>query len=951
MIRKYKKIWGLAIALFSLSIANAQLFKSYKIDSSKTDTSINNLIDLGLRKEKAWRTTGATFTLQGKELTQMFKGNLLNTLQGRIPGLTVVTGSGEPGYDNPTLYVRGESSWNIQGNQLVILLDGFQVDLSALSALSPNEIESVTLLKDAASTAMYGLKGGAGVLSVRTKVGKILPKNELVLNARYGVQSLINHPEVMDAYNYTTLYNQALVNDGFSPKYPNPELYKASDDPTHPNVDWYKEMLNNSSAIQDYNLSFRGGNKTARYFVLMDYENYTGLYKNATAIDKDFGTNAKYNKINLRANVEINLNKNLLVIANISGVTEDRNTPSGFTASQLFDHLMTLPSAAFPVKNPNGTWGNSSVYNFNPEELLQQNGIYSAHTRTLQTDFNLTQKLDAITKGLNFIGGVSFNNQYGGYYQTLFQVKSYEITKDANDMPILDTGGNIVYKTIGTNSPGTSNDVGTQHWNRNTLQLGFNYNRSFGKSTITGMLLARRQSYLHNGQDYAVRTQGLSSNVTYDYAQKYVVDFSGAYMGSADFASGHRYGLFPAVGVGWIASKEGFLKNSNIINYLKVRASYGSTGNINENYRFLYEEMANGANGWIVGSSNSSKGGMAIGQMANADASWELKTTFNVGVDLQLWEQLSATIDVFNEKRTGIYEIPSANVPDFTGFSLPYINSGIVHNKGIEAVMSYNSKGKGFQYHVTGSASFARNKIIQESEDAQPFSRLYKTGYSIGQEKGLVFNGFYQDADFNPDGSLKSGVVSSSYANVKPGDLKFKDLDGNGIINQYDMQPFGYNNVPEITLGLNVGFNYKGFDLNAFVQGVMNRTVDLLSSAYNYTHPFVNNNNITAFSANSWTPETAQTATTPRLSTLSNANNNQPSDFWLRNGNFFKLRSIELGYTFPQRGVLKKFNSIRLFVNGTDLFTSNKIDGLEPENLSMGYPLTKVVNFGFNMKF
>lgn len=951
MIIQYKKIWGLAVAFFSLVTANAQLSESHKIDSSKADSSINNLVDLGLRKEKAWRTTGATFTLQGKELTQMFKGNLLNTLQGRIPGLTVVTGSGEPGYDNPTLYVRGQSSWNIQGNQLVVLLDGFQVDLSALSALSSNEIESVTLLKDAAATAMFGLKGGAGVLSIRTKVGKVLPKNELVLNARYGVQSLINHPEVMDAYNYTTFYNQALVNDGFLPKYPNPELYKATNDPIHPNVDWYNQMLNNSSAIQDYNLSFRGGTKTARYFVLMDYENYTGLYKNATAIDKDFGTNAKYNKFNLRANVEINLSKNLLVTTNISGVTEDRNTPSGFTASQLFNNLMMLPSAAFPVKNPNGTWGNSSVYNFNPVELLQQNGIYSSHTRTLQTDFSFKQKLDAITKGLNFIGGVSFNNQYAGYYQTLFQVKSYEITKDANDMAVLDDSGNVVYKTIGTNSPGSSTDVGTQHWNRNTSRLGFNYDRNFGKSTITGVLLGNRQSYLHNGQYYAVRTQGLSTNITYDYSQKYVVDFSGAYMGSADFAPGHRYGLFPAVGIAWIASKEDFLKNSNAINYLKVRASYGSTGNINENYRFLYEEMANGANGWIVGSSNTSKGGKAIGQMANANASWELKTTFNVGIDLQLWKNLSATIDAFSEKRTGIFQIPSADVPDFTGFSLPYINSGIVQNKGIEAVLGYKSNGESFQYHVNGTVSFARNKIIQKSENAQPFSRLYQAGYAIGQEKGLVFDGFYQEADFNPDGSLKSGIASSSFANVKPGDIKYKDLDGNGIINQYDMKPFGYNNVPEITLGLNLGFNYKGFDFNAFVQGVMNRTVNLLTTAYNYTHPFVNNNNITVFSANSWTPETAQTATTPRLSTLSNANNNQPSNFWLRNGNFFKLRSIELGYTLPQKGALKKFNSIRLFVNGTDFFTFNKIDGLEPENLSMGYPLTKVVNFGFNMKF
>ncbi|HVV04975.1 MAG TPA: SusC/RagA family TonB-linked outer membrane protein [Puia sp.] len=908
-------------------------------------------VDGGLKKEKSWRYTGAAYTLPGKELTRMFTGNLLNTLQGRIPGLTVATGSGEPGYDNPGLYVRGQTSWNIDGSQVVVLLDGFQVDISALSAFSPFEIESITLLKDATGTAMYGLQGGAGVLSVRTKHGKDMARNEIVLNTRFGIQSPVQLPKVMNAYDYTRLYDQALTNDGLPQKYPDPTLYKAVNDPFHPNVDWYDKMLKNTSIIQDYNLSFRGGNQVAKYFVLMDYENYNGLYKNAKAISKDFGTNATYNKINLRANAEISVNKNLLLTANVSGVVEDRNTPSGFTASQLFDRLLTLPAAAFPVKNPNGTWGNSSVYNFNPVELLQQNGIYSGHTRTLQTDFTIRQKLDMLTPGLDLTAGVSFNNQYTGFYQTLYSVRSFEITKDNNDMPVTDAGGNVVYKTIGNDVPQSSVDGGTQHWNRNTLQFGVDYNRSFGKSTVSGVVLARRQGYSKLGQFYAVRTQGLSGSFTYDYAKKYILDVSGAYMGSADFMPGKRYGFFPAAGLGWVISNEDFCKNSAAFTFLKLRTSYGSAGNISENYRFLYQAMATGASGWILGSSNASQSGMAITQYANPNATWELKTTFNVGVDMQLWNHLSVTLDAFSEKRTGVYEVPSAEAPAFAGFNLPYINSGEVHNKGVEAVIGYDNKTGDLEYHVGASFAYARNKIIKRSETAQPFDRLYQKGFPIGQERGLVFDGFYQAADFNPDGSLKSGVAASSYANVSPGDLKFKDLDGNGVINAYDKQPIGYNAIPEITAGLDLGVKYRGFDLTAFLQGVMHRTVNLLSVAYNYTHPFVNNNNITQFSANSWTTATAATATTPRLSTLSNPNNDQASDFWLRNGHYLKLRSIELGYTLPGKGVLKRLNGVRVFVNGTNLFTFNKIDGLEPENLSMGYPLTKVVNFGFNMKF
>jgi len=952
-MKKYKILLIFSIILCCSIVSRAQSAIAINAQpSTGTDAvAVDSMADLGFKKDWQWRSTGAVYTLQGKELTKMFTGNLLNTLQGRIPGLTVVTGSGEPGYDFPTLYVRGQTSWNIAGNQLVILLDGFRVDINALSGFSAYEIESVTLLKDASATAMFGLQGGAGVLSIRTKKGKIAPKNEVVLNARYGISTPMQLPGVMNAYDYTTLYNQALVNDGFSPKYPNPELYKAANDPLHPNVDWYKELLNNTSYIQDYNLLFRGGNQTARYYVMLDYMNNNGLYKNARAINKDFGTNATYDRFNLRANADIDLTKSLLVSANVSGIIEDRNTPSGFPAGQLFNNLMAIPAAAFPIKNPNGTWGNSSVYNFNAVELLQQSGIYSAHTRTLQTGVTLKQKLDVLTPGLNLTGGVSFNNQYGGFHLTSYSVRSYEIVKNAQDIPVRDADGNIVYKTIGNDVPLSTADGGTSRWNRNTLQLGFDYNRSFGKHTFSGILLGRRESYVHDGQFYPVRVQGLSADVTYDYAQKYIVDVSGAYMGSADFADGKRYGFFPAIGLGWVLSNESLLRSSKVVDYLKLRASYGSAGNINENYRFLYEEQASGANGWITGSGNAYQSGLAVGQLANPNAAWELKTSLNLGFDIRLWKTLSASADVFSEERTGIYEIPSASIPAFAGFNLPYVNSGVVHNKGFEAIVNYDNKAGDFTYHISGSAAYTRNKITDKSEATQPFDRLYQKGFAINQEKGLAFDGFYQQSDFDANGNVKAGVPASSFANVRPGDLKYKDLDANGIINGYDMQAFGYSNVPEITLGLNIGFAWKGFDFSAFAQGALHRTVNLLSGAYNYTHPFVNNNNITEFSNNSWTPATASTATTPRLSTLSNPNNDQPSDFWLRSGDFIKLRSVELGYTFLKKGFLKKVGSARLFVNGTNLFVSNKIDGLEPENLSMGYPLAKVLNFGFNIKF
>ncbi|WP_235833099.1 SusC/RagA family TonB-linked outer membrane protein [Arcticibacter tournemirensis] len=929
--KEYIKLFACIFSFFCFLTARAQ---------TSSDTSSVSVVK---------HRTGSTFTLSGEEIQRMMVGNLLNTLQGRIPGLTVETGSGEPGYDNPTLYLRGQSSWNIGGNKVLIYLDGYEVDMNAISSLSAYEIESVTLLKDALALAPFGLQGGAGVLWIKTLSGSN-DKVKISANARYGIQSAIELPSVVNAFDFTSNYNKALANDGLPVKYANPELYKATDDPFHPNVDWYKEALKNTSKIQDYNVSFRGGSPKTRYFVLMNYTDFTGLYKNADAIDKDFGTNARYNKINLRGNVDLQLSKSLSVTANISAITEDKNTPAGFTATELFDNLLRIPAAAFPVHNPNGTWGTSSAYNFNPVQRLQRFGIWNSHTRNLQTNVSFTEKLDAITKGLALKGGLSFSNQYVGFYQKQFGQPAYEISKGANDEPLLNANGEVIYIQRGSVSENI-NEGETSHWNRTTGQIGLEYSRTFGKNTWSGSILAKRQNYSKNGLVYELRNQGLSGNVSYDYNKTYLFDFVASYIGSTDFAPGKRYGFFPAAGLGWVLSNEDFLNNSTAISYLKLRATYGKVGNTNEDRRFLYQQWATGAGSWKLGTGNSTRDGRKEGSIANPDATWEEKTTLNIGVDLQLFKKLTANIDVFSEKRSGILEIPNADIPAFTGFSLQYMNTGEVKNHGFEASLSFDNNDHNFKYYLRGSAAFARNEITKKSEEAQPFDYLYARGYRLDQFKGLAFEGFYQEGDFDANGLPKQGVVTSSYATVKPGDLKFKDQDNNGVINNYDMVPFDYAKLPEVTLGFNLGFRFKGFDFDAYMQGVLNRTVSLLNDTYIYTHPFVNNNNMTAFSLNNWTPENAATAEYPRLSTLSNKNNDQQSDFWLRNGNFFKLRSVELGYTIPKIKSVKRIENIRIFLNGTNLFTLDKLEDLEAERLSMGYPLMKAVTFGMKARF
>ena len=947
MRNKYIKHFLLLIPFCSTLVLNAQDTKlgaaTDTVQLFSERTSIEKQIDTGLGSQDSWRFTGATFSISGEELSHVMAGNLLNTLQGRIPGLTVMSGSGEPGYDSPTLIGRGLSSWNLTGNDLLIYLDGFQVDMGFIASLSTAEIESVTYLKDATSLAMYGMEGGCGVLSIKTKRGVGMSKTRIIANARVGMQSIIDLPDVMNAYDYTRMYNQARENDGLTPRYANPELYKNGGDATHPDVDWYDEVLRAQSNIRNMNISFTGGGETAKYYVLMDYTGFSGYYKNADSEGKDYGTNAEYTKFNIRGNVDISITKNFSIKSEVVGSIEDKDTPAGFTASSLFSNLMSIPAAAFSVKNPTGSWGNNSAYNFNPVQLLQTNGIWNSHTRGLQTNFSFNEKLDEITPGLSLNGALSFSNQYIGYTQTSFTGLSYELLKGDSDEPIVDDEGNYTYKEIGSISDAINNGI-SNSWNRQIAQVGFSYDRDFGKHSFSGSLLAKRQNYTYFGLTFAIRNQGLAFSGSYAYDKRYIASLSAGYNGSDDFEEGNRYGLFPALGLGWIASNESFLKDKSWLNFLKLRGSYGVSGNTNANYRFLYEQKAESYSGWNFTSGNSWYTGRREGAIPNNDFTWERKTIANIGIDAKLFDILSVNLDVFAEKRTDILEGSSADVPSYTGFRLANQNTGEVKNHGLELVVGVDNNKGDFKYYVRGLFSFARNEITKKSETVQPYSWLYDEGSRINQARGLVYDGFYQENDFDADGMLLSGVPVSTYTNARPGELKYIDQNNDGVINDYDRVPIGYSNIPEITGGLNVGFNYKGFDFDVFVQGVTNRTVTL---PYNYTHPFVENNNITAFSANPWTSETANTATSPRLTTQNNSNNNQNTDFYMRNGSFVKLRSAELGYTFRAGSI----DQVRLSISGNNLFTWDKIEGLEAENLSNGYPLSKTVCIGLKVNF
>jgi hypothetical protein len=345
------------------------------------------------------------------------------------------------------------------------------------------------------------------------------------------------------------------------------------------------------------------------------------------------------------------------------------------------------------------------------------------------------------------------------------------LLKDNNDSPVPDASGNYKYAQLGEIKNTITNGL-SNHWNRTTMQVGFDYDRTFGKHTFTGMLLGRRHQYTYNGLIYEIRSQGLSANVVYDYDQRFIVDLSAAYTGSADFEKGKRYGLFPALGLGWIISNESFLENSQAISFLKLRGSAGLTGNNNADFRFLYEQWAASNSGWMLTTSNTWVTGRREGAIPNLDFTWEQKASVNFGIDATFFDKLSVNIDVFSEKRTGILENATAKVPDYTGFRLANMNTGAVKNFGFESVIGYNTRLGNFDFYTKALISFARNTIVERSEIDQPYAWLYQKGYRINQQRGFVSDGFYQLIDFTNEGLLRDGFLVSTLANDKPVDLK-----------------------------------------------------------------------------------------------------------------------------------------------------------------------------------
>jgi TonB-linked SusC/RagA family outer membrane protein len=889
--------------------------------------------------------TSSISTISSNDLAKAPVSTLGNAIQGLGTGFTVLRNVGaEPGWDQPNIYIRGVQSFGGAVSPLVIV-DNVERDFTQLD---PEEIESLTILKDAAATAMYGMRGANGVILVNTKKG-FVGKPIISLTMQYGLQSPTRLPEYIGSQDYVDYRNKALRNDYdnlsdsefndlfLSDPRNNPDNYDGSNPYLYPNTDWYNSFVKSNAAQQSYKLSFQGGSEIAQYYVMLGLMDQKGLY-NYTDENEGFSTQNQFKRYNFRTAVDVNISKIFKVGVNLAGRVENRHVPNT-GAANIFSALSKLPPT-MPVLNQNGTIAGTATYQYNPYGMIARTGFQDRYARYVQGTTTADLQLNMITKGLSANGlfGFDASKNYGRSKNQNYAV--YQLNLDGT------------YTKFGEES---SIDLNYSGWDTTfgvmlNYMFGLAYNRTFGLNHIESDIKYMQSSRTIDGDNPDYKNQGVFGRATYTYNNKYTTEFGFAYNGSENFAKESRFGFFPSISAAWIMSNENFLLNNQLVSFLKLRGSYGKVGNsdISTGTRFPYEEKFYSGNGYYFGTSGTD--GAYEGRIPNPTITWEESTNANLAVDAVLGKSIDVTVDVFRHDRTQILTGRWNTTPSIVGQDLPYENNGSVLTNGIELSLGYHNKVGQFTYSVKGFASYAHNEITAQEEAAGLNEWEYRTGRAVAQQWGLEVAPGQFFADQN---DIDTYPAKSTYGTVKPGDVKYVDQNNDNIIDSQDYIPLGSPSIPEWNFGLDLTCKFKGFDFNALFTGIANRSLFMNNNVF---WGMQDNNKITAEVAqNAWgiNPNPSY----PRLTTQSNPHNYQPSSLWLKNVGYVRLQTIELGYSLPQKTLEKvKIDEVRFFVNGYNLFSFDELGkyNLSAEIPNAGvtmYPEVKVINVGANLKF
>ena len=954
---KTLKISGLFLGLMAFSSVSAV--------SREPASELDSLTVSGsLIQTSEFSNTGAVATVSGEELAESPTPNLTNRLAGRLPGLFVLKGDGTPGEGTAKMYIRGIGSYakGTETNTMKYYVDGFEVKSDYIEFLNPEEIKSVSVLKDAAALATFGMNGANGVIWIETNRGQISAP-VVSFQLRTGVQSPINVAKPLDSYGYASLYNQAVSNDNgrvWTPYYSDSQL-EAYRTGQGVDVDWYDEVFKRNSMYTDAVLSFRGGSEMVRYNVVLDYANQQGLLN---VRNTDATSNATYIKYGLRTNLDLKLNKILTVSVDIGGRLEDRSRPD-YDVATLVQDVLKYPSNIYPVydeasTDPISNFSGTAIYPNNPVGSLKGLGWTTSRTKLLQANFKFREDLDILLKGLYLEEGFSFYTKtIGNTSKTRTYARYFNGTAQTSD----------VSTYIRSNSYWSS---GKELWMQGNLTLG--YSNKFGDHAINAALNAHVSDYSGNADyfyDWKFRYANFNGRINYTYDDRYVAELGFSYFGTDAYSAGHRFFFYPAGSLGWVVSNESFLESSNVIKYLKIRASAGLTGateadlslaDFDTDGRYLYEQYYGSGGSFLTGVGPSYGSGNALIPLftANPDVTAEKSLKYNVGFDLNIAGRLSVTADYFRDNRSGILTLDNS-IMDYYGKNYYYSNVGRMTNQGLDASIIYSDKSGDFNWSVFGNAVYAVNKVDYMAEVPTKYPYNASTGLPYGTRMGLECIGFYDTDDFNPlTGELKSGIPVPLYGDVQPGDLRYADKDGDNYVDDTDITNIGNPAYPKFMYSFGADFAFRGFDLSLLFTGSAGATVNLLD--YDTWKPFNNNGNVFRWAENAWAYypsqniDTRETATFPRLTTQQNDNNYRASSFWIRKNNWLRLQNVELGYDFATLRAVRDagITKCRLYVNAYNLLTFSELLAdydMDPETANYGYPALKSVNVGVQISF
>ena len=913
------------------------------------DAFADQSIDVGAQKVfTREQSTAAASVITRETVDKRSAKNIGNSIIGQGNGLISLDGTGSYFVQNPTFYIRGLQS--LSTSTPLILVDGVERDITVVT---PEEVESVTILKDAAATALYGYKGANGAVLVTTKRGKY-NSNEMSVHYDHLINYQTNRPKFVNGPTYAAAINEALTNEGKAVRYDANAMnaFQSGEYPfQYPSVNWVDETFRHHGVTNKVGVDFTGGGARFRYYTALNLLSDKGFIKSPGETE-GYSTQDKYVRGNLRVNLDIDLTPSTMLKVNLLGILSEASQPG--SQANLWNNIYNLPSAAFPIKSENGDWGGNSTWagTLNPVALSTDAAYYKTHERGLYADMTLSQDLSSWIKGLGFFLKLGYDT-----YSTLYE--DHSKTYVYGSYPAVWTNGVFSKGTYFSGGERTemSKSAATKAFARRlTAAGGLNFDRSFGNHYLYSQLKWDYDYQHTNGGNSSVYRQNYSWWTHYGYQGKYLADLALVYSGSSRLAPDTKWSFSPTISAAWVLSKENFLKDVNWLDYLKLRASFGI---LNADYLpgddmdvwtyYTQSYSISGASAYYFVDATAAQdiyGTTTLGTMAAVAPSHEKARKFNIGLDATLFKGLTLELDYFNNHRYDIWCSGAGAYTSMIGFGAPYVNQGVVDQKGIDAALNFSHSFGDLKFNIGGNMTLAKSEIKDMAEEPRAYDNLVQTGNPLNSIYGLVAEGlFTSQAEID-------AAPRQTFTTVRPGDIRYKDVNGDGLVDANDKVKIGYSvTAPELYYSFHLGLEWKGLGVDAMFQGVGRYSAVLNTQGYYWG--LINNSSLAQQVYDKrWSPENNNAnAEFPRLSSESNANNYQTSSYWLRDRSYLKLRNIELYYHLPKAVLqpLKIVDAAKLYVRGVDLFTFDHLDEVDAASYGIAAPLNRSVVFGLSV--